>query len=246
MSKLADSLKKGLKAAKDHEDNQKQLQAAFEKLDLTIKNFTKNRVKVVKGPSNLTIKNPADLTTKIKEAKNSKRKYGSIFLYSPESNKTERIADWHQADSNFEFSIVYDGKQVIIDSAENIENALSGLLESPAVGLTLLKHANEKKANLPTKNLKRSTITANKSEKTKKPLNKNQIKCTANTAATKTARTTANKSKNMPTIKKNLTKSTARRTRTPINTFSDKWNQTLEFQALPSAEEVISERLATS
>nr|WP_088190399.1 hypothetical protein [Pseudomonas sp. A46] len=140
MASFVESLKKGVKAAKDYDKNQKEIQAIFEELERSIKKFTNNKVGVAKAPSSSSFKSTKELVKAAKAVAKSKNKNGSIFLYSTDNSHIERIADWHQIDSDFSFSLIYEGKQIITKSTEQLKVALGQLLESPSVGSALMSH----------------------------------------------------------------------------------------------------------
>lgn len=140
MANFAESLKKGVKAAKDYDKTQKEIQVIFDELEKSIKKFTNNKVGVAKAPHYANFKNPKELLKVARAAIKSKNKDGSIFLYSTDNSHIERIADWHQVDSEFSFSLSYEGKQVIAKSTEQLRVALGRLLESPSVGSALISH----------------------------------------------------------------------------------------------------------
>ncbi len=140
MANFADSLKKGVKAAKDYDKHQKEIQAIFDELEKSIKKFTNNKIGVAKAPNSATFKSTKELIKATKASTNFNYRNGSIFLYSKDDTRMERIADWHQADTDFSFSLVYEGKQIITKSTEQLKSALGQLLESPSVGSVLISH----------------------------------------------------------------------------------------------------------
>lgn len=242
MSKLAESLKKGIQAAKSYDKNQQQVQDIFNELNLTIKHFTKNKVQIIKGPNNLKAKDPAALINHSGDPKISTRKNGSIFLYSSDSKKIDRIADWHQTDSEFSFSIIYDGKQVIIDSTDQLKIALGKLLESPTVGLTLLEHTNPKAKTASPRTPRTNTRPVNKTPKPEEFSAKDNVKVPAKPASAKTSSRLDGASKNGNIRKRSITKKSYTKHFTGNSPFNGSYK--LEYVGLSAAEEIINERLA--
>lgn len=235
MSKLAKSLEKGIQAAKKYDKNQQQVQDIFDELNLTIKNFTENKVQIIKGPNNLKTKDPASLINHTGDHKISTKKNGSIFLYSSDSRKIDRIADWHQTDSDFSFSIIYDNTQVIIDSIDQLKLALGELLESPTVGLTLLKHTKSKSA--PARTSRANTKPVNDALKPKEPSAENNVRTSAKPPTTKTSKKLVAASKTCNTRKRSNTKKPYIKNFTINSPFSGSYK--LEYVGISPAEEVI-------
>lgn len=242
MSKLAESLKKGIQAAKSYDKNQQQVEDIFDELNLAIKNFTKNKVQIIKGPNNLKAKDPVSLINHTKDHKVTTRKNGSIFLYSSDSKKIDRIADWHQTDSDFSFSIIYDDTQVIIDSIDQLKVALGELLESPTVGLTLLKHTKSKAKSAPVRTSRANTKPVNQASKPKELSVKDNIKSSAKPATTKPSQRLVDASKKGNIRKRSNTKKSYIKNFTVKSPFNGSYK--LEYVGLSPAEDIIDGRRA--